>query len=71
MLYRKNCFLDSLTEQEKAEVEAWRQGAAERLRAHLSSVPFFAKKAEKARLAGNEMAYWLDLQGSQMTTRLP
>lgn len=45
--------------------------AAERLRAAWCSVPFHAKKAERARLAGDEMAYWLDLQGSEATLRRP
>lgn len=45
------------------------QQAALRLREALSSVPFYAKKTEKARLAGDEMAYWLDLQGSEATLR--
>lgn len=41
--------------------------AAKRLRERLSCVPFYAKRAEKARLAGDEMAYWLELQSSQAT----
>lgn len=41
--------------------------AAERLREQLSCVPFYAKRAEKARQAGDEMAYWRDLQGSEAT----
>ena len=44
---------------------------AERLREALCGVPFYAKRAEKARLAGDEMAYWLDLQGSQATLVRP
>lgn len=43
--------------------------AAQRLREGLSCVPFYAKRAEKARLEGDEMAYWLGLQASQMTLR--
>lgn len=43
--------------------------AAYRLRAALGSVPFYAKRAEQARLEGDEMAYWLGLQASQMTLR--
>jgi hypothetical protein len=44
--------------------------AAEHLREDLSCVPFYAKRAaeEKAR-SGDEMAYWLDLQGSEATLR--
>lgn len=71
VLRRKNCFLDRLTPEEEATVNAWRKQAAERLREALCSVPWYAKKAEKARLAGNEMAYWLDLQGSEMTLLRP
>lgn len=41
--------------------------AAERLREELSRVPFYAKKAAKAAAQGDEMAYWLALQGSQAT----
>lgn len=41
--------------------------AAERLREQLSGVPFYAKKAATAKASGDEMAYWLTLQGSQMT----
>lgn len=43
--------------------------AAHRLREGLGSVPFYAKRAEKARLEGDEMAYWLGLQASEMTLR--
>lgn len=43
----------------------------ERLREALCGVPFYAKRAEKARLAGDEMAYWLDWQGSQTTLVRP
>jgi hypothetical protein len=50
---------------------ARRLQAAERLRAALSSVPFYAKAAEKARLQGDEMAYWLCLQGSEATLQRP
>lgn len=71
VLSRKNCFVDSLTDQEAEQVRIWRLEAARRLRAALSSTPFYADRAERARLAGNEMAYWLDLQGSQMTNVLP
>lgn len=39
--------------------------AAERLRERLSGVLWYAKRAEAARLAGDEMAYWLSLQGSE------
>jgi hypothetical protein len=67
-------FLDGpLTPPENAQLKRerrlarWR--AAERLREALSCVPFYAKRAEKARLAGDEMAYWLDLQGSEATLR--
>lgn len=45
--------------------------AAERLRAALCSVPFYAKKAEAARLQGDETAYWLSLQGSEATLHRP
>jgi hypothetical protein len=45
--------------------------AAGRLCEPLCSVPFYAKKAEKARLAGDEMAYWLGLQASEATLRRP
>lgn len=45
--------------------------AAERLREALCSVPFYAKRAEQARLAGDEMAYWIDLQGSEATLVRP
>jgi len=48
-----------------------RLGAAERLRAAWCSVPFHAKKAAAAKAAGDEMAYWLDLQGSEATLRRP
>ena len=45
--------------------------AAEVLRERLSSVPFYAKGAERARQAGDEMAYWLRLQSSQATAHRP
>jgi hypothetical protein len=45
--------------------------AAERLRETHSSVPFYAKKAEAARAAGDEMAYWLSLQGSIAGVLMP
>jgi|JI9StandDraft_1071089.scaffolds.fasta_scaffold227156_2 hypothetical protein len=38
--------------------------AAERLRQTHGHIPFYAKKAEAARLRGDEMAYWLSLQSS-------
>jgi hypothetical protein len=42
--------------------------AAEQLRARLSCMPFYARRAEQARQEhGDEMVYWLDLQSSQMT----
>lgn len=44
-----------------------RMQAAERLRERLSGVPFYAKGAAAAKARGDEMAYWLVLQGSQMT----
>lgn len=50
---------------------AERLQAAERLRERLSSVPFYAKKAALANQQGDEMAYWLSLQGSQMTAHRP
>ncbi len=50
---------------------ATRLQRAERLREALCGVPFYAKRAEKARLAGDEMAYWLDLQGSEATLVRP
>lgn len=40
---------------------AERELAAEQARARLCGVPFYAKRAEQARLAGDEMAYWRDL----------
>jgi hypothetical protein len=45
--------------------------AAQRLREHLCCVPFYAKRAEKARLAGDEMAYWRSLQHLQLNILLP
>lgn len=45
--------------------------AAERLRERLGSVPFYAKKAAAAEQEGDEIAYWLSLQGSQMTAHRP
>lgn len=50
---------------------AARLQAAERLREALCSVPFYAKRAERARQAGDEMAYWLGLQASEATLRRP
>jgi hypothetical protein len=45
-----------------------RLGAAERLRERLSGVLFYANRAAKAQAeTGDEMSYWLSLQGSQMT----
>jgi len=41
------------------------------LREHLSCAPFYAKRAAKAKAAGDEMAYCLDLQGSSMTMEMP
>ena len=41
--------------------------AAEALRERLSSAPWYAARAAKARAAGDEMAFWLDLQSSRMT----
>ena len=41
--------------------------AAELLRERLSGVPSYAKAAAKSRERGDEMGYWLVLQGSQMT----
>lgn len=42
--------------------------AAEQLRERLSGMPFHAKKAARWKAeTGNEMDYWLLLQGSQMT----
>lgn len=69
VLFRKNCFTDYLTPEEQQQVREWRQGAAQRLRAALGSMPFYAARAEKARLEGDEMAYWLELQASEMTLR--
>lgn len=46
----------------------WRLQAARRLREALYSVPFYANRADKARAEGGEeaeLAYWLNLQGSQ------
>lgn len=71
VLRQKNCFLDYLTPHEKAIVKAWRKQASERLREALCCVPFYANRAEQARLAGDEMAYWLGLQGSEMTLYRP
>lgn len=56
-------------------LEAWdvrRNREAELLRADLSCVPFYAKKAKawEAR-TGNEMGYWLDLYGSSTSTLMP
>lgn len=45
--------------------------AAERLRERLSGVPFYAKGAAAAKAAGNEMGYWLNLQGSQGAIGMP
>jgi hypothetical protein len=53
---------------------AERMQAAERLREWLSLSPFYAQRAQKAREMGGakaEMAYWLDLQGSCATLKLP
>lgn len=42
--------------------------AAKQLRERLCSVPFHAKRAEQAKAeTGDEMTYWLDVQGSQMS----
>lgn len=46
---------------------AWRLQAARRLREALCSVPFYAKGAQDAKERGDEMAYWLSLQGSEAT----
>ena len=55
--------------------QQWRVQAAHRLREALYSVPFYAKRADKAQAEGGEeaeLAYWLGLQASQMTLqRLP
>lgn len=53
------------------EAHRWAMQAAIRLREALSGVPFYAKRAEQARLEGNEMDYWLGLQGSEATLRRP
>ena len=45
--------------------------AARQLQERLSSAPFYAKRAAKAREAGNEMTYWLSLQSSQATAHRP
>lgn len=45
--------------------------AAIRLREALCSVPFYARRAERARLAGDEMAYWRGLQASEATLMRP
>lgn len=44
---------------------------AEHLRADLSCVPFYAKRAARAAAKGDEMAYWLDLYGNRQYTRRP
>ena len=41
--------------------------AAKALQERLSSVPFYANRAAKAKERGDEMEYWLDLQSSQAT----
>ena len=61
-----------LTPEEKATPHyQWRLQAAERLREALCSVPFYAKKAQRAKEEGDEMAYWLGLQASEATLRRP
>ena len=46
--------------------------AAKRLRAALSGVPFYARRAAQAKAEhGDEMVYWLDLQGSEATLQRP
>jgi hypothetical protein len=49
-----------------------RAQAARQLRDRLSCVPFYAKRAaaEKER-SGDEMVYWLELQGSQVIAHRP
>lgn len=54
-----------------AEWQAKRLQAAERLRAALCSVPFHAKKAEQARMDGDEMTYWCLLKDSEATLIRP
>ena len=59
----------------RLRLEAWderRKREVELLRADLSCVPFYAKKAKawEAR-TGDEMGYWLDLYGSSTSTRRP
>ena len=54
-----------------AELEAWHERAAVRLKEALSSVPFYAKRAAKAAAAGDEMDYWRDLQMSEATLERP
>jgi hypothetical protein len=49
-----------------SETEAMR--AATHLRDDLSSVPFYAKRAQESKAkTGSEMGYWLELQSSQAT----
>jgi hypothetical protein len=59
------------TPEQRRERRLLQWQAAERLRESLCSVPFYAKRAEAARLKGNEMAYWIDLQGSEATLKRP
>ena len=61
----------ALTQWEPPVSEEERLRRAERLRAALCSVPFYAKKAQRAKEEGDEMAYWLGLQASEATLRRP
>lgn len=45
--------------------------AAQRLRETHSGIPFYAKRAQETRLAGDEMAYWLSLQSTEATLKRP
>lgn len=46
--------------------------AAERLRAALCGVPFYAKRAAQTKAeTGDEMDYWLDLKSSEATLVRP